>query len=477
MSLKMEILKNLKTQSKVERSSLSYIGLLLLLAFGLQAQDSISLPVDTFLNIVERHHPMAVKARLIKDRARAQRLKASGSFDPKLFSDVDQKRFKKTDYYTLQNSGLEVPGWFGLKAKAGYELNDGVFLNNQATVPGSGLWYGDISWTLGKGLFLDERRAALKQARILEEAAEFEIDLALNQLFLEALQSYWDWYAAYQELKVYEEALEQAQFRFRSVKQAAFIGDEPFIDTLESAIQVQDREVKLQTARANYIFQSNILNSFLWMDGQIPMQLQGAVRPAYDFSQLLNVLPAGWFERHPALNAYQLKIERLDIERRLNQELLKPELTVNYKFLNAPTQNDFFAEYSPDNYSWGVKASFPLFVRKGRGEVMKSKVKIQESELDLELKRIQIQNKVQAYEAELLLMTQQLQSVNQMVANYNRLLEAENIKFRNGESSLFLVNSRELKYIDSRLKQIKTEAKLQLVEAKLKAEAGILFED
>jgi len=447
------------------------------MGFSASAQnlDTTALPVDTFLSIVERHHPMAVKARLIKEQARAQRLKASGNFDPKLFSDMGQKRFKSTEYYTLQNSGLEIPAWFGLKAKAGYELNDGVYLNNQNTVPASGLWYGDISWTLGQGLFIDERRAALKQARILEEAAQYEIDLALNQLFLEALQSYWDWYSAYQELMVYEEALAQAQFRFRSVKQAAIIGDEPFIDTLESAIQVQDREVKLQTARANFIYQSNLLNSFLWMDGLVPLEVNSRVIPVYELGQILNNLPENWFENHPALNASQLKIDRLDIERRLNQELLKPELTVNYKILNAPTQNDFFAEYSPDNYTWGVKASFPLFIRKGRGEVMKSKLKIQESELDLELKSIQIKNKVQAYQAELSLMSQQLQSVNQMVSNYKRLLEAENIKFRNGESSLFLVNSRELKYIDSRIKQIKTEAKLQLVEAKLKAEAGVLF--
>ena len=441
-----------------------------------QQQDSVKLPVDTFLMLVERHHPLAVKARLIKEQARAQKLKASGMFDPKLYSDVSQKRFKKTDYYSLQNSGLEIPAWFGLKAKAGYELNDGVFLNDQNTVPGSGLWYGDLSWTLGKGLFIDERRAAIKQARLLEEAAEFEIDLALNQLFLEALNSYWDWYAAYMELRVYKDALDQAKFRFDAVKRAALVGDEPFIDTLESAIQVQDREVKLQSARANYIFQSNILNSYLWMNGQVPLVLNGAVRPQYDFRPMLSVLPDDWFENHPALNAKALKIDRLNIERRLNQELLKPELTVNYKFLNAPTQNDFFAEYSPDNYSWGLKASFPLFVRKGRGEVLKTKVKIQENELELELKRLQIQNKVVAYQAELSLMSQQLQSVNQMVANYRRLLEAENIKFRNGESSLFLVNSRELKYIDSRLKQIKTEAKLQLVEAKLKAEAGVLFD-
>ncbi len=466
--------------SRKLRNRLALIVVLLALGLSADGQSTpappSALPVDTFLSIVERHHPLAQKARLIKEQARAARLKASGNFDPKLFSDVSQKRFKENEYYTLQNSGLEIPAWFGLKAKAGYELNDGIYLNNQNTVPASGLWYGDVSWTLGQGLFIDERRAAIKQARLLEEAAAFEIDLALNQLLEDALGAYWDWYAAYQEYKVYQEALLQAKFRFEGIKRQAIIGDKPLIDTLESAIQVQDRDIKYQAAKAELITRRNTLNTYLWMDGTIPLQVADSVYPEFDLGAGLAPLPANWFENHPALNAYRLKIDRLDIDRRLNIEQLKPELTVNYKFLNQPTQNDFFAEYSPDNYTWGVKASFPLFLRKGRGEVLKSELKIQESELELELKRLEIQNKVEALEAEAGLVGSQLQSARQMVANYKRLLDAENVKFRNGESSLFLVNSRELKYIDSRLKLIQTEAKWKFVQAKLRAAAGVLFE-
>jgi len=165
----------------------------------------------------------------------------------------------------------------------------------------------------------------------------------------------------------------------------------------------------------------------------------------------------------------------LEIDKRLNQEILKPDLTVHYKFLNAPTQNDFFSQYSTNNYAWGLKASFPLFIRKGRGEVLKSKLKIQETELDLDLKQIQIQNKVEALSAELSLLIQQLNNAQKMRANYARLLEAENIKFRNGESSLFLVNSRELKYIDSLVKQFQLEAKVKATQAKLEAEAAVLY--
>ncbi len=439
-----------------------------------ESLDSVALPVDSFMVLVERHHPLATQARLIREAARAARLKASGNFDPKLFSEMDNKRFDGKNYYQLQNSGLEIPGWLGFKAKAGYELNEGLFLNGQNTVPASGLWYADISWTLGRGLFIDERRAMLKQARLLEESAEFEIDLALNQLFEDALNAYWDWYASYQEVMIYQEALRLAQFRFNAVKRAAIVGDEPFIDTLEAAIQVQDRKVSLQKSRADFIHKRNILATYLWLEGQIPLEISGRAYPVYQMAASDLILPEDWFSSHPALAVYDLKIERLDVERRLQIEQIKPEITLNYKFLNQPAPNDFFANYSVDNYNWGLKASFPLFVRKGRGEVLKQKVKIQESQLSRDLKAQEIRNKVAALENELSLNAAQLTEIRAMVNNYRRLLRAENTKFRNGESSLFLVNSRELKYIDSRLKEIATESKLNQVQAKLAAAAGVL---
>lgn len=460
------------------RNKILLFGLSLILASGslsAQSPDSIAFPVDSLMVIVLEQHPMAQKARLIEEQARAAKLKASGAFDPKLFSEVEQKRYSDYLYYSLHNSGLEIPAWFGFKAKAGYELNEGVYLNNENTVPASGLWYGDISWTLGQGLFLDERRASLKQARLLEESAEFEIQLALNELLNNALQAYWDWYAAYQEYNTYQQAYKMAKFRFEALKRSALIGDKPAIDTLESLIQVQDRQIKLQAAEAQIIQTRNHLNTFLWLEGRIPLELSTKSYPQFELGQIANPLPADWYQKHPALQAYALKIEGLEIDKRLNQEILKPDLTVHYKFLNAPTQNDFFSQYSTNNYAWGLKASFPLFIRKGRGEVLKSKLKIQETELDLDLKQIQIQNKVEALSAELSLLIQQLNNAQKMRANYARLLEAENIKFRNGESSLFLVNSRELKYIDSLVKQFQLEAKVKATQAKLEAEAAVLY--
>nr|WP_181855213.1 hypothetical protein [Winogradskyella sp. KYW1333] len=54
-----------------------------------------------------------------------------------------------------------------------------------------------------------------------------------------------------------------------------------------------------------------------------------------------------------------------------------------------------------------------------------------------------------------------------MVTDYERMLEAEELKFQLGESSLFLVNSRESKLIDGQLKAVSIQNKFFNTKAKL----------
>lgn len=459
-----------------------WLFILLLGAFAMQGQDSLQalvkapeLSVQDLQNIVQEHHPLARQARLIQFRAEAKRLKAGGAFDPKLFSEVEQKYFDEKNYYQLQNSGLEIPAWFGLSAKTGYELNEGLFLNNQNTVPGSGLWYADVSWTLGRGLWLDERRAALKQARLMEDAALFEVQAALNQLVLEATESYWQWYAAERRAQVYEQALETARIRLEAVRRTAVIGDRPLIDTLEAHIQMQDRRLKLRKAQADRIEARNRLATFLWYQGRIPLQLAPQTQAFFTEPQGV-LLPQEWLENHPQLRAYDFKLDIIDVEQSLNRQAVLPQLDVHYKFLTAPTQNDIFAQYALNNYQWGLTASFPLFLRKERAEIRLTDAKQQSVSFQRDLKALELENEVQALQQKFLLSNQQWEEAQSLVLNYQRLLRAENRKFENGESSLFLVNRRELKYLENQEKQIELAQEVQSVRAKLLAKAGVLVE-
>ena len=116
----------------------------------------------------------------------------------------------------------------------------------------------------------------------------------------------------------------------------------------------------------------------------------------------------------------------------------------------------------------------PLFLRQGRGEYKKAQIKVKESQLELVGKKWQTENKIRYYFNENSQLLQQLQLVNQMRTNYYTLLRNEELKFQQGESSLFLINTRENKVLDLLQKQTELLVKYQTVNYKLNWAVGSL---
>jgi outer membrane protein TolC len=109
----------------------------------------------------------------------------------------------------------------------------------------------------------------------------------------------------------------------------------------------------------------------------------------------------------------------------------------------------------------------PLFLRKERGDLKLAKIKLRDAEFELDNAEIQIRNKIVALYRELESFETQNILIDEIVDNYSTLLAAEERKFSFGESSLFLINSRESKLIDAELKQNEVQNKFFTVKAKL----------
>ena len=103
-------------------------------------------------------------------------------------------------------------------------------------------------------------------------------------------------------------------------------------------------------------------------------------------------------------------------------------------------------------------------MREGRGETRKAAIKIREANYELNYKRQQTQNKIFAYYNEYLQLQKQVNLAQVSLNNYNSLYKNELLKFTNGESSLFIVNSRENKTLE--MLQKLTELKVKMYKSK-----------
>jgi outer membrane protein TolC len=459
------------------------ILILLVLSYNLSAQtDEVNLLIfDAFMDQVKTHHPLAMQADLRLDKGDAKLRKARGGFDPKVFSDVSQKYFSDKQYYSVINSGLKIPTWYGIEVESGYTENDGVFLNPQNSTPGAGLWYAGVSVPIGQGLFIDQRRAVLKKAKIYKESTIAERDLLYNELLYRAGKAYWDWFENYNTIKVYQNALEIGQQRFEAVKQGALFGDKPNIDTVEASIQVQNRMLKLQEAKLNYKNATAMLSVYLWADGIVPLEVSEITRPidsqdlgTVSAKQELNDALDSLTNRHPLLQQYQFKIDQLKIDEKWKKEQIKPTLNLKYNAINRPVGNDAFANYNVNNYTWGVEFNMPIFLRKERGELELAKLKINDAELELVAKQAAINYKAIAALNSLETTQQQITLFAKTVSDYSKLLNGERRMFNAGESSLFMVNSRESGYINTQLKYIQLLTKNHKASLELDYAIGLL---
>lgn len=437
--------------------------LLIALSFSSIAQsDSMwILSYDEFIEIVKTHHPLSRQANLQRDKGDATLTKARGGFDPKLEGSMNQKYYKDQQYYSYVHAGLKVPTWFGLSAQGGYELNDGTYLNPSSRVPDDGLWYAGLSLSLGKGLLIDERRAELKQAKIYLESAEIEGKIMMNQLFFDASVAYWDWFKAYHKMKIYEGAVENASIRLEGVKSSAFLGDRPFIDTVEARIQLQNRMIGLNQSKMEFLNKSQMLEVYLWQDGYVPLSLTESTypTPADQFTPAhidpsITAYKDSLIQSHPELILYQNKLDMKSIDLRLKKQGILPSIDLKYNLLSEPVGPDVFSEINPSDYNWGVQLNYPLFTRKERGSIRLAKIELEQLEMDRLTKIQMIDYKVSSAINTWSTSIDQILLYERTVNDYITLLNGEQTLFEIGESSLFLLNSRERSLIDSQLKLI-----------------------
>lgn len=435
--------------------------------------------IQDFFAMVTANHPVVKQANLLSEMARSELRIARGYFDPKLGAIYEKKEFKGTPYYNHFDGGIKVPTWFGLEFKAGYEENLGSRLNPELTRGGVG--YAGVSLPLLQNLLIDQRRATLRQARLLQDLNEAERVKAINKIILSAAKDYWNWYQAWQEYQYTLTGYTFAFERFRATRQRAIMGEAAIIDTTEALITAQTRESNLLQAQLNLANARLVVSNYLWNEDQQPLEMSQQLVPdptaadnrLVNEGELQSLLEYAR-NNHPELVKVRFKLGQLDIDRRLALEFMKPQLNLSLVALSGypvPWEK-VDNSYIGDNYKLGIDFFFPLFLRKERGKLQLTRLKIQDNELYSVQTNREIQNNVQAVFNELKVLEQQLGIQRATVSNYERLRQAEISKLQVGESSLFLVNTRETQLIDSQIKLAALQAKYQKSRAELLWAAG-----
>ncbi len=422
--------------------------------------DSV-LSEQNYIAIVKQHHPISLQARNIVKRGESLVRNARGSFDPKIYANHLDKNFQTTNYYDLTDIGLKIPTWFGIELKTGWEYAYGSFTNPENKTPNNGLYYTGISISPSE-LIIDKRKATLLKAKEYRQMSIHNQNEVLNDLFRDAIYEYWNWSAQYQKKSILETTLKNIEIRMKNTRVLFEYGELSILDTLETYTQLQ--AVKVAWLESRLLFQQATLNinNYLWIKGLIPMEVSYNLHPELidpKRFQSSSSQKDELMKNHPTLNAYQNKLNALEISQRLQTQSLLPKLDLQYNLLSTDAPNNTNS-YSQNNYKWGINFSVPLLLRKERGQLQLAKIAVNQQELKLKLKQQTLSTKADSYLVMIKNLKLQRQLYKKAVNGYYTLLRQEEKKVENGESTFFKLTIRENKFYNAQLKYVDIQLKL-----------------
>lgn len=317
------------------------------------------LSYNEYLGFVKKYHPLVKSANLGISAAQANLMMARGGFDPKIEIDYDKKQFKDKEYYSLLNSSFKIPTWYGIEVKAGFDNNEGMYLNPENTVPNRGLTSLGINVPLGQGLLINQRMSDLKKAKIQLKLSQAERKLNAIAVLYDASLAYFNWKRNYSEVKLYESYLKNAELRYNGIRSLIRNGDKPSIDSVEAKIIVRNRLLSLEDSKLKLAKSKLELANFLWLENDVPMELQDDITPEENLentiqqtlktNELLVDQPS--IENHPKINSLQNKIALLDVERKLKANSLLPKIDIGYHYLSEP---NYWNTTNFNNYKVGL---------------------------------------------------------------------------------------------------------------------------
>jgi outer membrane protein TolC len=417
---------------------------------------------NSFIKKVKEQNPLMNQAENTKQLGSFQLDAARGAFDPQINAGSSQKSFDGTKYYTLHDAELKQQLYTSQYFKAGYQYQFGPYVNPENKTSQYGIPYAGLEMSLLQGLRIDSKRAALQKAGFMKDYLDAESRLMMNEVLYQASQQYTELLFMLQLQKLGIQFTTLASERLIWLRNLTNIGERAAIDTVEASIQLQTRQLELQGYNLDIIRKYNELKTVSALDqtNVVMADTSGAeFNVLFDKARtqaLSRLLSTEW--SNPIIAQYESKTKMVEIDKRLKREMIKPVLDVSYNVLhnmNGPTDNPI----SVNNYKWSANFSMPLFLRKSRNEYKMANIYLENVQLEQNNYERVLSNKRENAASAIKILEQQINLAQQANEYNKRLVDAERLKFENGESTLFILNQRETKWLESSAKLLELQMK------------------
>lgn len=435
-----------------------------------------------FLNIILSSHPIIKQGKNLNAMAQSELLYRRGQLEPKLLVDYTLKEYTSKNYFNYFDLGLKIPTWYGVDVEFGYENNEGIFINPSNFTPPGGLGYVGLKIPIGQGMIIDERRSSIRQAKYMALINENERVKIINKMVFSAFKDYLDWAFFYKKYFLVKTSYTFANDLYLASKERINQGDLAAIDSTEALLKLQEAWLELQDAQNDYQNSQLAVSNHLWTSQYEPLELDSNTIPLSDTS-LININDNDFKQiyqtaiiSHPELLKNDNKLKQMAIEKSFAVNQLAPNFDINFKYLTSKSTN-YLGEANWDYLSNNYKVTFnwvqPLLLRKERSKLQMAKIKLDQINIEQTLLKREISNRLNSSYNDVSTYRILIKINDKTRILATQLRDAENEKFKQGESTIFLLNSRETKRIATEIKLEDMLRKYEKSKWQLLYDAGI----
>lgn len=405
--------------------------------------------------------------------AEAKLIEARGAFDTKL--NIKDKRFL-SGYYENQEyvdgKIIKPLEFFNSKIYTGYlQSKNGIYpeYNQYYSTNSNGRMMFGFELSLLRGFLINEQNAIKNIANLDVKITSYNNILMLNQIKADARKSYWKFFYIKKIYKIYQEMLDIAIERQKALEIQVKKGDKPAIFLKENQRAILRRQSMLMS------IQREMLNSAV----NLSMYLRDKNSEMYDAEYILSMNIQEDLNDIDLLKNHNLKKDidnvlqnRLDIkitEILLKQGNIKMKLAKNDIMPSVDLSFETYKDYGIGSAQKNIRSNkvsldvtIPIENKKQQGKYDKTRSDIKIITYDLKLLKDSIQNEVKLLFNRVKEIEQIAENAKQEIVLSKKLLDAENIRFKNGDSDFFMVNAREQDFLG--IQEYSLRNKLALLE-------------
>jgi outer membrane protein TolC len=447
-------------------------NIFILISFCFGADFAIAVETITLEKLLKssiKNYPKIVES-LEKIEANEGKVQnALGSFDLQL---NNKSNARTSGYYDgrMTDTKLEknIPD-FGSKIYGGYRISDGTYpiYEDKSLTNSNGEYNLGAIFSLLRNRDIDEKRYKLYNSKLSLSASEYE--LILNQIMVQhqAMQSYYDWLAKGKALEIYEELLAIAEKRQTGLKERIEKGGTAEIYLTENLQYLLKRKTQVVDAKRYFINASNKLSLF-YRDKQANTIAIKKENLPKNFPEIPSLNIKKIESEIPDLSKIRPELLMIDthIEKQKNKQKIGENSTLPLVDLNIEASQDQGTGLKTRDELEGLfmlNVSVPLQKRTGEGLIKEASANIKKLEQRKKLLNEQIHIEIKNIANDLENTKQIVNLSDDEVVAAKKMEKAEVEKFDNGASDFFVVNMREEKTADAKIKNIK--AKLEFFKS------------